>query len=245
VSNERDAAVILIGNELLSGRVVDENLAHIARELWSLGIPVREVLIVRDEVEPIAEAVRWLAGRRAWVFTAGGVGPTHDDVTIEGVAQAFDAGVRQHEELAEAIRERWGESLTESHLRMARVPEGAELEAGDDRTWPTVRKRNVFLLPGVPSILRRKLERLKPRLERAVPFRRETLSFRTEEASLAEPLARIAAGHPDVEIGSYPDRKVVVVTLEGRDTAALSAARRDLELLLEHVPRAGDAGEED
>ena len=243
MSKERDAAVVL--NGLLSGRVVDENLAHIARELWSLGIPVREVLIVRDEIEPIAEAVRWLSGRREWVFTSGGVGPTHDDVTIEGVARAFDVGVTHHEELARAIRDRWGSDLTDSHLRMARVPDGSVLEAGDDSAWPTVRKGNVFLLPGVPSILRRKLERLKPGLSRAAPFRRESLAFRTEEAAIAGPLARVAGAHPDVEIGSYPDRRIVVVTLEGRDAQALKAARDELESLLEDLPRAGNEGDGD
>jgi molybdenum cofactor synthesis domain-containing protein len=240
VNKERDAAVLLIGNELLSGRVVDENLAHIARELWSLGIPVREVLIVRDEIEPIAEAVRWLSGRREWLFTAGGVGPTHDDVTVEGVAQAFHVGVTRHPELARAIRDRWGSDVSESHLRMARVPEGSTLEAGGGGAWPTVRKGNVFLLPGVPSILRRKLERLKPALAHAAPFRRERLAYLTEEATIAGPLARVAEAHPELEIGSYPDRRIVVVTLEGRDPQALQAARQKLESLLEDLPRAED-----
>lgn len=236
-----DAAVILIGNELLSGRVADENLGHIARELRALGIPLQEALVVRDEVEPIAEAVRWLSGRRDCVFTSGGVGPTHDDVTVDGVALAFGVGVTLSAELEGAIRARWGDGITEGHLRMARVPEGSSLVAGADGVWPTVRMENVFLLPGVPSILQRKLERLKPDLVPGRPFRRHEVTFVTEEAAIADALAGLAEAHPEVEIGSYPARGTVKVTLEARDPRELAAARSDLDRRLAHVPTRADS----
>jgi molybdenum cofactor synthesis domain-containing protein len=228
VTHAHDAAILLIGNELLSGRVADDNLAYLAGELWRLGVPVREARIVRDEIEPIAEAVRALSGNHSWLFTSGGVGPTHDDVTIDGVARAFGLGVVEHPELAGPIRERFGEGITDGHLRMARAPEGAVLEAGARGVWPTVRVRNVFLLPGVPSILRRKFERLKRRFSQA-PFHRIVLPVSAEEAAIAGPLALAAAAHPAVEIGSYPERDGVIVTLESSDARALEAARADVE----------------
>jgi molybdenum cofactor synthesis domain-containing protein len=236
VTKPRDAAILLIGNELLSGRVVDENLGFIARQLWDLGVPVREAMIVRDEVEPIAEAVRRLSGRHDYLFTSGGVGPTHDDVTIDGVARAFDLDVVEHEELARPIHARFGERVTDSHLRMARVPAGAVLEAGGSGAWPTVRVRNVYLLPGVPAILRRKFEKLKQRFAQA-RFHRVVLSVCAEEASIAPSLARTAARCPDVEIGSYPDRDGVVVTLESADPERLDVARAEIEADLAPVLR--------
>lgn len=238
VTRTFDAAILLIGNELLSGRVLDENFSFLARELWGLGVRVGEGAIVPDEVDRIADAIRTLSGRYHWLFTAGGIGPTHDDVSVEGAARAFGVPVVEHEVLASRIRARFGAEVTPSHLRMARVPRGALLESGGESAWPTIRMDNTFLLPGVPSILRRKFEQIRHLFAQA-PFHREVLEFVTEEARIAEPLSATAAEHPLVEFGSYPVAERVLVTLESRDRDALDEALGVLEVRLAHVPRSG------
>ncbi len=232
------AAVLLIGNEILSGRIRDENLPFLASQLWSLGIALRRVEVCRDELAEIAAAVRRLAAGHSWLFTTGGIGPTHDDVTIEGVARAFGVRVVTHPHLEEMIREHFGEAVRPAHLRMAWAPEGATLEGQGDGAWPTVRLANVLILPGVPSILRRKFVRLVSLFEEAAPFERRALTFLADEADLAPVLEQAALEHPTVEIGSYPEKGRVLVTFEGDDEEELEAAIRQVDEGTAGVPRA-------
>lgn len=230
------SGVLLIGNELLSGRVPDANLAYLARRLWELGTPVARAEMCGDDPAEIAVAVARLAAGCSWVFTSGGIGPTHDDVTMEGVARAFGVPVIVEPTLERLIREHFGDACQAAHLRMARAPEGARLE-GEDAGWPTVRMRNVFVLPGVPAILQRKFERLAEQF-RQPPLHRATLAFRADEALLAARLERAAQDWPRVSIGSYPQPDSVLVTFEGELAAEVEGARNDVRQATADIPPA-------
>ncbi|MBP7146502.1 MAG: competence/damage-inducible protein A [Acidobacteria bacterium] len=234
MSHTATAGILLIGNELLSGRVRDENLSFLAGELWQLGVPVRRTVVVRDAVEEIAAAVRELAARETYVFTSGGVGPTHDDVTIAGVAAAFGVPVVLEPGLERLLRGFFGERTTPFHLRMARVPQGAELLGGDGRNWPTVRMRNVIVLPGVPEYLRRRFVRLRE-LFRHEPLHRCMLALAADEPTIAPYLEAAVAENAGVEIGSYPQGDTVLVTFEGTDSEQVERAREAVDRALANV----------
>jgi molybdenum cofactor synthesis domain-containing protein len=231
------SAVLLIGNELLSGRVRDENLPFLASELWELGAPVRTVRVVRDELDEIAEAVRELSAGCSFVFTTGGIGPTHDDVTVEGIARGFEVDVVVHPDLEALIRGRVQGQPDASHLRMARVPHGARLVGGGEGAWPTISIENVFILPGIPSVLRRKFRQIRE-LFRQPPLYRETLVLATEETTIAGILQSVASRIPAVEIGSYPQSDRVLITFEGEDRSEVQRAYDAVDSASSGIPRA-------
>jgi molybdenum cofactor synthesis domain-containing protein len=228
------AAILLIGNEILSGKVEEENARFLTRELRALGVALRRIEVVPDVIEEIADSVRALAGRFDFVFTSGGVGPTHDDVTLHAVAAAFGMEVRRHPDLEALLRAGYGDRLHERDLRMADIPAGARLEygpagpRGDARApWPVIVVRNVWILPGVPSIFRRKFETVRE-LFRAGPIHGRALYSREGEGQIAGALDEAVAAFPDVEIGSYPHPEArdyrVKITLDGRDAAHVDGA---------------------
>jgi len=231
------AAALVIGNEILSGKVEEENLAYLAKELWALGVSLQEVRILRDDVEVIVQAVRELSARHSYLFTTGGIGPTHDDVTVEAVAQAFRVSLVRDPTLERLIRASDpNREPTASQLRMALIPEGSDLVGGDRQSpWPTVRKENVYLFPGIPPYFRRRLDALREQF-RTMPFVHCLLHTTLGEGALAEPLNEIVARFPRVEVGSYPavDRADyrVRVSFEGRDRGEVEAAREALREIL-------------
>ena len=240
------AAIVIIGEEILSGKVEEENARFLVQELRGLGVAVRRIEVLPDIVEEIAQSVRALSARYDHVFTSGGVGPTHDDVTLPAVAAAFAMGVTRRPELAELIRRSMGPDMHERELRMADIPEGARLLYGDppDPTrWPVVAVENVYILPGVPPIFRRKFDSLRALL-RAGPIFSRTLFSREGEGPIAAALDAVVAEFPEVAIGSYPridaaDHKVKI-TLDGRDAAAVDRALgRLIDLLGPAVVRTG------
>jgi molybdenum cofactor synthesis domain-containing protein len=228
------AAILLIGNEILSGKVEDENARFLTRELRALGVSLRRIEVIPDVAQEIAASVRALAPRFDVVFTSGGVGPTHDDVTLSAVAEAFGMDVRRHPELEALLRGAYGAHLHERDLRMADIPSGARLEYGpggpqaDARApWPVIVVRNVWILPGVPSIFRRKFEAVRE-LFRAGPIHGRALFLRAGEGQIAGALDEAVAAFPEVEIGSYPHPDArdyrVKITFDGRDAARVDAA---------------------
>jgi len=228
------AAILLIGNEILSGKVEDENARFLTRELRALGVALRRIEVVPDVTEEIADSVRTLSSRFDAVFTSGGVGPTHDDVTLKAVADAFGMEIVRHAGLEALLRAGYGDRLHERDLHMADIPAGARLEHGpagpgsDARApWPVVVVRNVWVLPGVPSIFRRKFEAVRE-LFRASPIHGRTLFSRAGEDHIAGTLDEAVAAFPDVEIGSYPHPEAhdyrVKITLDGRDAARVDDA---------------------
>jgi molybdenum cofactor synthesis domain-containing protein len=164
------AAGLLIGNELLTGKVQETNLALLARELFVLGVELSRVVVCRDDIDTIASDLRLLSDAHDYVITSGGVGPTHDDVTMKAVARCFGVAIHRSPELAERIRELVGDRCSESHLRMADVPVGSILLQSSEVPWPTVRVANVFVFPGLPKIFRMKLPLLREHIEASAPF---------------------------------------------------------------------------
>jgi molybdenum cofactor synthesis domain-containing protein len=225
------AGIILIGDEILSGKVDDENARFLIVELRALGVALRRVAVIPDVLDEIAATVRDFSVRFDHVFTSGGVGPTHDDLTMEGVARAFDTRVVRHPLLEQLLRGYYGERLEERNLRMADVPDGVELVAGDGPSWPVITKANVYILPGVPEIFRRKFLSIRERF-RSAPYFLRCIYTRDEEGRIAAALDRVVATYSGVQVGSYPrfdgsDYKVKV-TVEAKDEALVEAATRDL-----------------
>lgn len=228
-TEQNTAAALLIGNELLAGKVVDENLPVLAHELWQLGISLREVRVVRDEVETIAAALRELSPCHTYLFTTGGIGPTHDDVTVDAVARAFGVALVVDPTLEAILRASHPQGRpSESQLRMARIPEGGELVGGGDGVWPTVRMENIYLFPGIPPYFRERFASLRTTL-RGIPFTYLCLHTTLGEGRIAEDLREAAEQYPEVEIGSYPavgrDDYRVRITFAGRDPEAVATAR--------------------
>lgn len=225
------AAIIVIGNEILSGKVRDENGPFLVTEMRELGLPVCRIHVIPDDVSVIAATVRDAASLATFVFTCGGVGPTLDDVTFEGVARAFDEPLVRHPELAQIIRDHLGDGTTESHLKMADVPNSTELIRAEGLPWPAARVRNVMVFPGSPELVRVKWQALRERF-RQMPFVLRRVFTTLDEGLVAPHLDAIAAAWPEVDLGSYPLWKPtdysVQVTLEGKDEARVESALKDL-----------------
>jgi molybdenum cofactor synthesis domain-containing protein len=231
------AAIGLIGDELLSGKVVDENAQLLIGELRELGVALRRIVVLPDVLDDIARTVLALSEAHTHVFTSGGVGPTHDDLTMEGIARAFGTRVVRHPLLEAKLRGYYGERLAERNLRMAEVPEGCTLVGEDDSTlgWPVVAYRNVYILPGVPQIFRRKWAAIRERFRQA-PFFLKAVYTTLDEGAIAHHLDAIVATHATVQVGSYPrlgePSYRVKITLESKDQAAVErACARLCELL--------------
>lgn len=233
------AAVLVIGSEVLSAKVRDQNGPWLATRLRELGVQLLSIRTVPDRTDAIVEAVDAERRRVDWVFTCGGVGPTHDDLTLPAVALALGRPLRRSEALADALRamhRRYGGGgeIPEAALRMADLPAGTRL-LGDPR-FPTLAVENVVMLPGVPEFLKMQFERVAAQLQGS-PFRLANLYLALGEDRLAPLLDRVAEAHPQVEIGSYPrfddaDHRVRV-TLEGKDQERVRAA---LEAVLALLP---------
>ena len=225
----RTAAALIIGNELLSGKIAEANLLVLARELRDLGVLLRRAVLILDDLDEIAREVRELSASHDVVFTSGGVGPTHDDLTIASVARAFGVGVVEAPEIAAMIRRYYGERTTEGHLLMARIPEGARLVASPAIPWPTVVMRNVWVLPGVPEVFQMKLPHIRGELGGDAPFFSLAVFTRLDEGDIKPLLDRVVAAHGAVEIGSYPKWHGVdyrtKLTFDGLDEARVHAAR--------------------
>ena len=224
----RTAAALIIGNEILSGKIIDTNTTFLARGLFELGIELRRVVVCPDEVQTISEDLTTLRNGHDLVFTSGGVGPTHDDVTIDGVAASFGRPVVRSEAVEKMIRHYYGDRATEAHYRMANMPEGAEMIRSSDAPWPTVVIENVFVLPGVPEIFELKFTDLRKRLDRGQGFHSEAVYTLSGEGEIASLLERIAKDFPGVMVGSYIKWKAedyrTKVTFDGNDPDTVSRA---------------------
>jgi len=226
------AGVLIIGNEILSGKVADENGPFLLGRMRGLGVEVRRLAIVADELDEIVWGLRGLRQRCDWVVTTGGVGPTHDDVTVAAVAAALGRTVVRSPELEALVRSTLGEGAPAEALRMADTVAGAELIYAEGTRLPAMVVDRVAVLPGVPALMRRQFEVLAPKLEGA-PFVLRQVFLDVGEPAIAATLGRIAKDNPRVAIGSYPcfDRGAdhrVKLTLEARDRAAVEAALQTL-----------------
>ena len=220
------AALVVIGDEILSGKTADTNTPFAVAELRALGVAVRRITVVPDEVDAIVDELRRARERHDYVFTSGGVGPTHDDVTIQAVARALARPVVRSEEIVRAMHALW-QPVKETHLRMADVPEGAELLYGRGLRFPVIRVENIYVLPGVPEIFREKLVSLRETL-RSAPFHLTRVFSSYGEGRLAPLMEQVVAAHRGVSVGSYPTLTApdhrVLVTFESKEEAAVAAA---------------------
>jgi molybdenum cofactor synthesis domain-containing protein len=223
----KSAGIIVIGNEILSGKTRDENSVYLAHELRQLGVDLRKICVIPDELSLIADEVREFSNSFDYVFTTGGVGPTHDDLTMDGVAAAFGRAIRRHPELEATLRQNYSPELIEGNLRMSDIPEGARLVGGKGMWFPVIAVENVYIFPGVPEILQRKFERIKE-MFREEPFHLREIYLLADEGQIAAILHNVLAQYPDLLLGSYPyfDNRgySIKLTLESKDLFYLQAA---------------------
>lgn len=226
MNETRTVGVVIIGAEVLSGKVVDENGPFLVRELRALGARLGELRVIDDGVDVIARTVRELSGAFDFVITTGGIGPTHDDLTVAGVAAAFEVPVVREPTLVRALERVYGQGLGEGHLRLADVPEGASIHRSDAAV-PTIQMSNVFVLPGVPSLMRNCFHQVAHRFRGPV-FVTRVLYLDARESEIADALSRAETTVPGVSIGSYPrfdgGPTRVKVTVEATDPATVERA---------------------
>jgi molybdenum cofactor synthesis domain-containing protein len=226
------AGIVIIGNEILTGKVTDSNSPYLCRELNQLGVELRRIVTIPDDFELIGRTVREFSQAYTWVFTSGGIGPTHDDMTIPAIAAGFGVPAVRHPAMEQILRRHYGERLTEDHLLMALVPEGAELLDVDGLYFPQISFRNVLIFPGVPQLLQYKFNAIKSRF-RGQPVTLREFFLKADEGIIAASLRETQEHHPGLLIGSYPNftrqEYSVKVTLESRDPAIANAAFAELQ----------------
>jgi molybdenum cofactor synthesis domain-containing protein len=236
------AALLVIGDEILSGRTKDKNIGYIAEYLTAVGIDLMEVRVVGDDETAIVDALNVLRRRYTYVFTTGGIGPTHDDITADSVARAFGVPIDHHPEVVERFRARFGADLNEARLRMARFPEGAMLICNEKILAPGFMLGNVVVMAGVPTIMQAMLDVVAPHLKTGVKMLSDSVRADAREGDVGTPLREIAAAHPDTIIGSYPfmdenARPNTNLVVRSRDPQKLVAAMDAVKAMLAGVRR--------
>ena len=247
MSDSVTAGLLVIGDEILSGRTKDVNIGATADFCTDLGIELKEVRVVSDETDDIVDAVNALRARYTYVFTTGGIGPTHDDITADAIARAFGVALPINPEARAMLEARWkqtGTEVNEARLRMARIPEGASLIVNSVSAAPGFRIGNVHVMAGVPVIMRAMLEALVPTLKGGRKVLSVTVKAAVGEGTLGGPLGALQAQYPDVKMGSYPqmgkDRVMTELVLRSADLARLEeAAGKVREMVAEAHRKAG------
>lgn len=231
----KTAGIIVIGNEILSGKVVDTNSPYLCQELRALGVDVRRVVIIPDDIEVIAADVATFTRQFDYVFTTGGVGPTHDDVTIEAVARGLGRRVVVHPELETLLEQHWADRPSAAREKMASVPEGAQLLMEPSLPIPVLLVENVHIFPGIPQLFRRKFDSIKERF-RDLPYYGRQIFLIEPESSFSHLLDLLLGEFPELLLGSYPEVRNpdyrVKLTLESKDPAYLARAYTRLLALL-------------
>ena len=237
------AAVLVIGDEILSGRTKDKNIGYIADYLTAIGIDLKEVRVVADEAAAIVDALNALRAKYTYVFTTGGIGPTHDDITADCVAEAFGVSLEFHPEAIAILKERLtktGGELNEARLRMARIPKGAALVANKVSGAPGFWIGNVITMAGIPAVMQGMLDEVAPKLKTGTKLLSETIRADAKEGDVGTELGAIAKAHPSAIIGSYPfidenkgpNTNIVV---RSRDAGELAAVKAEVEGMLKKV----------
>ncbi len=231
------AGILVIGDEILSGRTKDKNIGFIAEYLTNIGIDLKEVRVVADDEQDIVDALNALRNRYNYVFTTGGIGPTHDDITADSVAKAFGVGIDYHPDVVERFRKRFQGDLNEARLRMARVPDGASLVESATIMAPGFWIGNVIVMAGVPTIMQAMMDIVAPKLKVGQRMLSESVRANAREGDVGTPLREIALAHPDTVIGSYPFRDEegnpnTNLVVRSRDPDKLRAAMTAVEEML-------------
>lgn len=235
----QNAALLIIGNEILSGRTPDANINWIAEKMTAHGVPLVEVRVVRDIEGEIVEALNALRAAHDYVFTTGGIGPTHDDITAESVSAAFGLPFERNEGAYQILLDHYGspEEVTDARMRMAKMPEGASLIPNPVSGAPGFRVENVFVMAGVPRIMQAMLEHVIAEITPGEPILSNTVACNLPESVVAEALGEVQAKYPAVDIGSYPNFRngvlSVSLVLRGTDKDAIAEATRAVLALVE------------
>lgn len=232
------AAMLVIGDEILSGRTRDANMHHLANELTAQGIDLKEVRMVSDEAPAIVEAVKALSGAFDHVFTSGGIGPTHDDITADCIAEAFGAAIDVRDDARQLLADhyaRTGKELNEARLRMARIPEGADLIDNPVSVAPGFSLQNVHVMAGVPSVFTAMVASVLPTLTGGAPLISRAQRIERGEGDIAGPLGQLAKDYPALSMGSYPfqdkGKHGANIVMRGTDEAMLDEAMDKLTAL--------------
>lgn len=248
MSQAPTAAVLLIGDEVLSGRTKDKNLGFIADYLCALGVDLKEARVVADVEADIVAAVNALRGRYTYVFTTGGIGPTHDDITADAMAKAFAVGISHHPEAVEILHTHFaqiGREPNEARMRMARVPDGATLIYNTVSKAPGFKFDNVYVMAGVPKVMNAMMDEIAPTLAKGIPMQSRTIQFLGGEGDVAKPLKEIQDRFPTVTIGSYPFETpqgfCTNLVLRSRDGVVLDTALAEVRTMAELLCSAGKA----
>lgn len=231
----KTACILIIGNEILSGKVRDINSDFLISELRSLGVSLQRVCIIPDDIRVIGEEVLFFSKHYDYVFTCGGIGPTHDDLTIEAISKSFRVPLKLDHSILELLRKKYGDSFNNFVLKMALVPEGSELIYSEFDSLPTILFKNIVILPGIPSLMKKKFLAIKERF-RCSSFLYKKIFLTANESSIAESLTAISLKYPEVPIGSYPivdnPEFKVIVSLESKSEEKLNLALRELLSLI-------------
>ncbi len=238
------AAMLVIGDEILSGRTKDRNIGFVADYLTALGIDLEEVRIVPDVQERIVEAVNALRKRYTYVFTSGGIGPTHDDITADAIARAFGVPCDFHPEALALLTKTYEErkmEFTDARMRMARTPVGATLIDNPVSIAPGFRVENVHVMAGVPKIMQAMMDSIGPTLKTGIRMMSETIDCKLGEGTIGGPLEQIQKDHPDTMIGSYPrffdGAYSTQIVIRSRDEKAIAAARKDVKAMVQALQK--------
>jgi molybdenum cofactor synthesis domain-containing protein len=236
------AALLVIGDEILSGRTKDKNIGFTAEYLTAIGIDLKEVRVVPDEEPEIVAALNALRARYTYVFTTGGIGPTHDDITADAVAKAFRVSIGYHPQAVEILRARiaqTGGTMNEARMRMTRVPAGGELVFNKISAAPGFRIGNVIVMAGIPQVMQAMLEDVTPHLKTGAKIASESVRADCREGDIGTELGAVAKAHADVVIGSYPfmdeGRANAHIVMRSRDPRKLAAAKAAVEAMLKRV----------
>ena len=238
-SEQITAAVLVIGDEILSGRTKDTNSGYIAEYLTSIGVDLMEIRVVSDDMETIVETVRALSEKYTYVFSTGGIGPTHDDITADAMAAAFNVGIDHNDDAIAMMKAHYPADveLNEARMRMARIPFGASLIVNKASAPPGFKIENVHVMAGVPAVMRAMLDEVGPTLSTGKLVLSRTLPFTQGEGAIAKGLGAIQEDFDDVSIGSYPTmlngRFVTNIVMRGRDEERLDAAEKAVAHLIE------------
>jgi len=230
------AALLVIGNEILSGKVRDTNSAYLSVELRKLGVDLERILTIPDLIDTIADETRSMSEAYDFVFTSGGIGPTHDDITMDGIAQAFGLDIVVNQSMVDRMARHSKGSINEAMKKMAMIPEGADVLDVGGLGFPVVVVNNVYIFPGIPELFEKKFDSIRDRFS-GVPFQLTKIYVRENESEIAEVLNTVLGEFPELMLGSYPkineDEFRVLLTLESRDPEYL---KRATETLVSRLP---------
>lgn len=236
MKNTRTAGIIIIGNEILTGKVKDINSYYLVCELRALGVEVQRISVIPDDIETIGSEVAAFSGRYDYVFTSGGVGPTHDDVTMAGIAKGFGVNLVTHEGIRQILYSRFKDQVNSSLLKMTEVPDGSDIDFHGNMRFPVVSFRNVVIFPGIPEYMQSKFSMIREKFRSSV-FHLKRLYLNCHESNIAETLNGVVEKYKEVTFGSYPilgnPEFKVIITAETKSEELLKLA---LDELIDRLP---------